>query len=66
MPVVTTMGECLVDFVPHGTCRNTMTFGQLTMSGGPLEQRELASKVLRNKVCPSYLGTRVPTVRTAK
>ena len=33
MLVVTSMSECLVDHVLHGTCPNAMTFGEPTING---------------------------------
>ena len=52
MPVVTSVSECLVDQVLHGKCPSVMTFGEPARSGGFLDQRGMASKVMRGKVCP--------------
>ena len=64
MLVLTSVSECLVDHVLHGTFPNVMTFGELTMNDGFLDHKGMVSKVLRSKVCPPSLGTSVPTVRT--
>ena len=77
MPVVTSVSqmaayqvfshpasECIVDHALHGLCPNVMTFGEPTRSSGFLHQGGMASKVLKDKVCPPSLATRVPTVGT--
>ena len=46
----------------HQICPNVMTFGRPAKSGGFLDQGGMASKVLKDKVCPPSLGTSVPTV----
>ena len=64
MPVVSSVSECLVDHVLHGICPNMMTFGEPTRNGGFLDQGGMASKVMKDKVCPPSLGTSVPTIRS--
>ena len=64
MAVVSCVSECLVDHVLHGICSNVMTLRQPTRNCGFLDQGAMASKVMRDKVCPPSLGTSVSTVRT--
>ena len=56
--------ECLIDHGLHGICPNVMTFGEPTRSVGFLDQGGTTTKVMRDRLCPPSLETRVPTVQT--
>ena len=52
-------------FEPYGAPKQVHSdLGEPTKSGGFLLQGGTTSKVLSGKVCPPFLGTSVPTVRT--
>ena len=63
MPVVTSVSERLVH---HVFRQPRMTFGEPTISDDLLDQGRMASKELRDTVCPPSLGTSLPIVRTLK